>query len=195
MGHRGRLYGGKTIREHAVELGAALETVRRWLHEGMPHEDPHRAEWVAAHRNGNRNHNLPGNPSTQELVNRRLLEEIRGRQLKNAKWEIELDQLRGSVITVDAAAAKYMTLLQILRTRFDGLGASTADRLLYLDNPAAAKSVIDTAVSDVFTEVYNHWTQMHAVPAGPKNDNGKSPKPRKRVRRQASKRTKAARTA
>lgn len=153
-----KTFGGKTVRQHAGEIGERPETVRRWLAQGMPPADPARAEWITEHRR--RRHKRPkgelvdvaGDDAPEDLIKAKHAAELRYKQLKAELLDLQLQQRSGQLIEVDEAKRLQVRLAALIKAVFMELPVAVAD-LVCPEDPEHAREILRQAVVERLEQV------------------------------------------
>lgn len=145
-----KTYGGKTVREHAADLGEKPETVRRWLAQGMSPEEPARADWVAQHRK--RRHKRPkgelaGGDAPDDLVVAKHAAELRYKQRKADLLDLQYHERSGALIPVEEAERLQARLAAIVKQTFLEMPVAVADRI-DPDNPEWVLELLEAEVKE-----------------------------------------------
>lgn len=145
MPRKAKLYDGKTIDQHANELGEPRRTVDRWIKDGMPTSEPARSEWVANHKRTRSRRNGVGVSidAPDDPLARKINEDIKYRQLKNKQLALQIAQQQGLLITVEEAQQLQAKMAALLAKTWKEQAASIVAKLAACESLGEMRQVIE----------------------------------------------------
>jgi len=143
-----KLYDGKTIDQHAAEIGEPRRTVDRWIKDGMPTLEPARSQWVANHKRTRSRRTGVGVSfdAKDDPLARKISEDIRYRQLKNAQLALQLKQQQGVLISSEEAKRQQVRLASLVKKVFLELPSSVAVKVAACESIEEIRSTLEADV-------------------------------------------------